>query len=51
MTDGRNVFNGKSWFCKDATDETHWDYFPIPKSALDANITLEQNEGYEGRAH
>jgi len=28
MTDGRNVFNGKSWFCKDATDETHWDYFP-----------------------
>lgn len=46
MTDGRNVFNGKSWFCKDATDETHWDYFPIPKAALDANISLTQNEGY-----
>lgn len=46
MTDGRNVFNGKSWFCKDATTETHWNYFPIPKSAIDANISLVQNEGY-----
>ena len=47
MQDGRNVFNGKSWFCKDATTETHWDYFPIPKTALDANINLVQNEGYQ----
>ncbi len=46
MSDGRNVFNGKSWFCKDATTETHWDYYPIPKSALDANISLKQNTGY-----
>jgi starch-binding outer membrane protein, SusD/RagB family len=46
LTDGRNVFNGKSWFCKDATNETHWNYFPIPKSAMDANISLVQNEGY-----
>lgn len=46
MADGRNVFNGKSWFCKDATTETHWDYFPIPKSAIDANISLKQNDGY-----
>jgi starch-binding outer membrane protein, SusD/RagB family len=46
MSDGRNVFNGKSWFCKDATTETHWDYFPIPKAAIDANISLKQNEGY-----
>ncbi len=46
MTDGRNVFNGKSWFCKNATTETHWDYFPIPKSAMDANISLRQNQGY-----
>ncbi|PTN07445.1 RagB/SusD family nutrient uptake outer membrane protein [Mangrovibacterium marinum] len=50
MADGRNVFNGKSWFCKDATTETHWDYFPIPKSALDANISLKQNEGYQTAA-
>lgn len=46
MSDGRNVFNGKSWFCKDATTETHWDYFPIPKSTMDANILLKQNDGY-----
>ncbi|MFT3738515.1 MAG: RagB/SusD family nutrient uptake outer membrane protein [Breznakibacter sp.] len=46
-TGGRNVFNGKSWFCKDATTETHWNYFPIPKSALDANISLIQNDGYQ----
>lgn len=46
MSDGRNVFNGKSWFCKDATTQTHWSYFPIPKAAIDANISLVQNEGY-----
>ncbi len=46
MSDGRNVFNGKSWFCKDATTETHWNVFPIPKDAMDANISLIQNEGY-----
>ena len=48
MGDGRNIFNGKSWFCKDATTETHWDYFPIPKSALESNIAMKQNEGYMG---
>jgi hypothetical protein len=46
MADGRNVFNGKSWFCKDATTEVHWNYFPIPKSAIDANISFKQNTGY-----
>lgn len=46
MADGRNIFNGKSWFCKDATTETHWDYFPIPKAAMNANISLVQNNGY-----
>jgi starch-binding outer membrane protein, SusD/RagB family len=47
MTDGRNVFNGKSWFCKDATTETKYNYFPIPKMALDANMKLVQNEAYK----
>lgn len=47
MTDGRNVFNGKSWFCKDATTETHWDYYPIPKDFMDSNINLKQNDGYQ----
>lgn len=46
MADGRNVFNGKSWFCKNATTETHWDYFPIPLSAMNANVSFKQNEGY-----
>jgi len=46
LTDGRDVFNGKSWFCKDATTETQWDYFPIPYSAMAANISLQQNKGY-----
>ncbi len=46
MTDGRNVWNGKSWFCKDATDQTHWDYFPIPTVALRTNNKLKQNQGY-----
>jgi hypothetical protein len=47
MTDGRNVFNGKSWFCKNATTETHWDYFPIPYTAMTANISFVQNEPYD----
>lgn len=51
MADGRSVFNGKSWFCKDATTETHWNYFPIPKSAIDANISLVQNPGYESASN
>jgi len=46
LTDGRSVFNGKSWFCKDATTETYLDVFPIPKASLDANISLVQNDGY-----
>jgi len=42
-----NVFNGKSWFCKDATSKSqHWDVFPIPESAMKANISLVQNKGY-----
>ena len=51
MADGRNVFNGKSWFCKDATAQTYWNYFPIPKSAMDANISLKQNTGYESTSN
>jgi len=42
MTDGRNVWNGKSWFCKEATTETKWNFFPIPEPAMKANIKLTQ---------
>ena len=48
MTDGRNVFNGKSWFCKDATTSTTYNLFPIPKLALDANVKMKQNPNYSG---
>ncbi len=48
MTDGRSVFTGKSWFCKDATTDDHWEVFPIPESAMRTNLTLKQNPGYTG---
>lgn len=37
-----NVWNGKSWFCKEATTETKWNFFPIPDPAMTANIKLKQ---------
>ncbi|MCH5246793.1 MAG: RagB/SusD family nutrient uptake outer membrane protein [Muribaculaceae bacterium] len=46
MTDGRSVFTGKSWFCKDATTDSHYEVFNIPYTAMKANITLQQNPGY-----
>lgn len=41
-----NVYNGKSWFCKDAVSDRNGDLFPIPKTALDGNTKLKQNPGY-----
>lgn len=46
MADGRSVYNGKSWFCKNATQETYWHIFPIPNDVMLSNIALQQNEGY-----
>lgn len=37
-----NVWNGKSWFCKEATSETKWNFFPIPEFAMTSNIKLKQ---------
>lgn len=42
MSDGRSVWNGKSWFCKEATTETKWRFFPIPDYAMTSNIKLKQ---------
>lgn len=45
----QNVYNGKSWFCKNAkTDPTdiHCNIFPIPKDFMDGNMKLKQNPGY-----
>lgn len=49
MTNGCNVWNGKSWFCKEAlTDpnDHHLDIFPIYHETLGANPNLVQNPGY-----
>lgn len=46
MSDGRSVWNGKSWFCKDATTDTTYDIYCIPESAMKANISMKQNPGY-----
>lgn len=41
-----NVFNGKSYFCKDAVNDRKADLFPIPKTAINGNVKLKQNPGY-----
>lgn len=46
MADGRNVWNGKSWFCKDATTSTTYDVYAIPETAMKTNNKLVQNPGY-----
>ena len=49
LTNGQNVWNGKSWFCKDAVNDVndhHYDIFPIPKNVMDGNPKLVQNPGY-----
>lgn len=49
MTNGCNVWNGKSWFCKDGMsdpNDRHYDVFPIPKDAMEGNPKLVQNPGY-----
>lgn len=47
MADGRNVWNGKSWFCKDATTEKTYDVYSIPETAMKTNSKLVQNPGYQ----
>ncbi len=50
--DSRNVFNGKSRFCYDATsvpleDDLKKNIYPIYQEFLDANLKLVQNPGYD----
>ncbi|WP_291861447.1 RagB/SusD family nutrient uptake outer membrane protein [Marinilabilia sp.] len=45
----QNVYNGKSWFCKEAKTnptENYTNIFPIPKDFMDGNPNLIQNPGY-----
>jgi starch-binding outer membrane protein, SusD/RagB family len=49
VSNGMNVYRGKSWFCKDAlTDpnDTHHDIFPIHQQFIDSNPKMVQNFGY-----
>lgn len=49
LTNGQNVWNGKSWFCKDRSvdvQDVTKNIFPIPKDELDSNLKLVQNPGY-----
>lgn len=46
LADGRSVWNGKSWFCKEATSSTTYDWYCIPASAMQTNSELVQNPGY-----
>ncbi len=47
MTNGNNVFNGKSWFGKAAYNaDRHLDIFPILQDNLQSNLKLKQNPGY-----
>ena len=46
LKDGRSVWDGKSWFCKDASSDTTYDIYCIPESAMKANISMKQNPGY-----
>ncbi len=48
MKDGRSVFTGKSWFCKDAQTDNHWEIFAIPYLYMSGNMKLKQNPGYAG---
>ncbi len=48
-SNGMNVYNGKSWFCKDAetnASDTHKNIFPIYQDFIDANKNMKQNSGY-----
>lgn len=53
MTNGCNVWNGKSWFCKDAlTDpnDHHYDIYPLYRDTMSGNLNLKQNPGYSTSA-
>ncbi|MCG6188628.1 RagB/SusD family nutrient uptake outer membrane protein [Maribellus maritimus] len=49
----QNVYNGKSWFCKDAKEvetDIHCNIFPIFQEVLDGNSNLVQNPGFSSSA-
>ena len=49
LSDGRNVYNGKTWFCrknKMAVGDWHNNVFPIYTEFVQSNIKIKQNYGF-----
>jgi hypothetical protein len=49
LSDGRNVYNGKTWFCrknKMAVGDWHNNVFPIYTEFVQSNVKLVQNYGF-----
>lgn len=38
---------GEAWWDKEADEDTHWELYPISRTALNQNKYLKQNPGYE----
>jgi len=52
-SDGRNVYNGKTWFChKNKAEKGDWhnNVFPIYTDFIQSNIKLAQNKGFVDEA-
>jgi|GEM_PF-116784 len=53
LSDGRNVYNGKTWFChKNTMDKGRWEHnvFPIYSEFVQSNVNIIQNYGYSDEA-
>ena len=49
LSDGRNVYNGKTWFCrknKMAVGDWHNNVFPIHTDFVQSNVKIKQNYGF-----
>ena len=49
LSDGRNVYNGKTWFCRKNKMENgdwHNNVFPIHTDFVQANVKIKQNYGF-----
>jgi hypothetical protein len=53
LSDGRNVYNGKTWFCrknKMAVGDWHNNVFPIYYEFVQSNVNIKQNYGFVDEA-
>lgn len=47
LTNGKSVFTGKSYFCKEAATDNHAEIYSIPEAIMQTNKNLKQNPGYD----